>query len=104
MEQSSKLRKSEAFEVTQKQQAQLARWNRFLESEAGCYPASLAAICLRMTSQGVYQAAQRGWIVFFQVGRNRWYGKKSVHFYRDSVSRKFPSNRPLPFPGPRKVS
>jgi len=99
---STKLSKIDALQVKAKQAHDLARWERFLESECGCYPASLAAIKLRMTPQGVYQASQRGWLVFFQVGRNRWYGRKSVIFYRDSVSKKFPSCRTQPHDSRKK--
>lgn len=88
--------------VTQKQAMELAAWERFLEVQLGCYPASIAAIKLRMSSQGVYQASERGWLTFFQVGRNRWYGRKDVITYRFEQSRRFRDNRPLPSRVPRK--
>lgn len=85
-----------------KQQRTLAAYDKFLESQGGAYPATLAAWFLRMSPQGVYNAADRGWITFFQVGRNRWYGKKDLVRYRWEVSKKFKDNRPLPSPEPRK--
>jgi len=88
--------------VSQKQAMELAGWERFLDVQLGCYPASIAVIKLRMTPQGVYQASERGWITFFQVGRNRWYGRKDVITYRWEQSRKYRDNRIFPSPRPRK--
>lgn len=90
--------------VKQGQAMDLDRWEKFLEVQCGCYPSTLAAVKLRMSPQGVYQAAERGWITFFQVGRNRWYGRKDVIRYRFEVSKKFRDNRPLPSPGPRNFN
>lgn len=91
-------------EVKQKQAMQVDRWEKFLEAQGGCYPASMAAIKLRMTPQGVYQASERGWITFFQIGRNRWYGMKDVKAYRWNKSARFFDNRILPSPEPRNFS
>jgi len=74
----------------------LASWERFLEVHQGCYPAAIAAIKLRMSPQGVFQASERGWIAFFSVGRNRWYSRRDVIRYRWAGSRKFRDNRPIP--------
>lgn len=83
-------------ELTQKQAHILAAFDRFLEQHQGCYPASIAALKLRMSPQGVYQASQRGWIAFFSVGRDRWYSRKDVISYRWNASRRFKDSRPLP--------
>ena len=66
------------------------------QSPAERKPASIAAIKLRMSPQGVYQAAQRGWIDFFSVGRDRWYSRRDVIAYRYTVARNYRDNRPLP--------
>lgn len=87
--------------MSTKQVHNVARWEKFLELQEGCYPASLAATKLRMTPQGVYQASQRGWITYFQLGRSRLYGKKDVLEYRFKVSRKYKDNRPLPSNAPK---
>lgn len=93
-----------AHKVTQKQAHELDRWERFLEVQRGCYPASIAATKLRISPQGVYQAAERGWITFFQVGRNRWYGRSDVIKYRWERSRRFRDNRLLASKSPRDAS
>jgi hypothetical protein len=90
--------------VTQKQAIALDRWERFLIQEGGCYPASLAAVKLRMTPQGVYQASERGWINFFSNGRDRWYGMKSVIAYRFSRSTRFADTRPQPAREPKNFA
>lgn len=94
----------EKHEVTAKKAMHLARWEKFLEVQLGCYPASIAAIKLRMTPQGVYQASERGWLTFFQVGRNRWYGRRDVIAYRWERSRRFRDNRPLAASKPKNFS
>jgi hypothetical protein len=71
-------------EVTQKEANNLLRWERFLEAQGGVYPSTLAAIKLRMTTAGVYQAGERGWLAFFQIGRDRWYGRKDIARYFDA--------------------
>jgi hypothetical protein len=48
----------------------------------------MAADYLNMTPQGVHQASERGWIAYFQHGRNRLYSYKDVLRYRWQ-SRKF---------------
>jgi hypothetical protein len=61
-------------------------------------PVWLASDYLNMTPQGVHQASERGWIAYFQHGRNRLYS------YRDVIrcrwrSRKFKDNAPpVPYP------
>lgn len=77
------------FKVTPKQALAADRWERFLEVQLGAYPASIAATKLRMSPQGVYQASERGHIIFFQVGRVRWYGRRDVLFYKETRSRRF---------------
>lgn len=91
-------------QITDKQLRQLAAWERFLEVQIGAYPSTIAAIKLGMTTTGVYNAGERGWLAFFQVGRSRWYGRRDVIDYRHSVSRKFRDNRPSPAPRPKDFS
>lgn len=67
--------------ITDKEAKMLARWDRFCTEQSGVYPATIAAVKLRMTTQGVFQAAERGWIAFFQIGRDRWYSRKDVSRY-----------------------
>ena len=77
----------------------LTAWNayeRFTERHQGAVPSWLAAEYLRMTPQGVFQAAERGWIAYFQHGRNRLYSRADLVKYRWTVSRKYRDNRPLP--------
>lgn len=90
--------------ISDKQRRMLDRWEKFLEAQCGVYPATLAAVKLGMTTSGVYNAAERGWLTFFQIGRDRWYGKKDVVRYRSEVSRVFRDNRPLPSPSPKNFS
>lgn len=87
--------------VTPTQLRNLAAWERFLEVHLGCYPASIAALKLRMTATGVYNAADRGHIAFFLVGRDRWYSRRDVIRYRWENSRKFRDNRRLSDKGPK---
>ncbi|MEY4569100.1 MAG: hypothetical protein RLZZ398_539 [Verrucomicrobiota bacterium] len=91
-----------ARKITDKQLRQLASWEKFLEVQLGTYPSTVAAIKLGMTTTGVYNAAERGHLTFFQIGRDRWYGRKDVIQYRWSVSRKFRDNRPQPASEPKK--
>lgn len=65
-----------------------------MEHQAGV-PAWLAAQYLRLTPQGLTAAADRGWIAYFQHGRNRMYSLRDVERYRWH-SHKFRDNRPLP--------
>jgi len=51
--------------------------------EGGVMPSTIAAMKLRISTAGLYQAAERGWIKFFKVGRDRWYGRKTVARYRE---------------------
>ncbi len=88
--------------ITDKQLRHLASWEKFLELQLGTYPSTIAAIKLGMTTTGVYNAAERGHLTFFQVGRDRWYGRKDVIQYRWTVSRQFKDNRPQPALEPKK--
>lgn len=69
--------------VTEKELRMLDRWEKFVEAQGGVYPSTLAALKLRMTTAGVYQAGERGWLAFFQIGRDRWYGRRDVCRYND---------------------
>jgi hypothetical protein len=61
-------------------------------------PVWLASDYLNMTPQGVHQASERGWIAYFQHGRNRLYSYRDVIRYRWR-SRKFKDNAPpVPYP------
>lgn len=66
----------------------MARWDRFCTEQSGVYPSSIAAIKLGMSAAGVYQAAERGWIAFFQFGRDRWYSRKDVSRYSEHIAMK----------------
>ena len=68
---------------------------RFCQVHGFAVPSSVAADYLRMSPQGLYQAAERGWIAYFQHGRNRWYSYRDVVRYRWQ-SKKFKDNRPAP--------
>lgn len=69
-------------ELSSKERNQLQAWDRFVLEENGALPATIAAMKLGITTQGLYQAAERGWIKFFKIGRDRWYGRKSVNRYK----------------------
>jgi hypothetical protein len=98
----SKLREERKREVSAKQVFAVDRWEKFLEAQGGCYPATLAAVKLGMTPQGVFQASERGWITFFQLGRKRFYGAKDVILYRCERSRKRGDCALRRSPAPRK--
>jgi len=74
----------------------VAAWDRFVENEKGAYPPRIAALYLRMTVQGVHSAADRGWIRYFMIGKERFYSRRDVVAYRWNVSKKFKDNRLLP--------
>jgi hypothetical protein len=76
------MRKMQKGKLTSKQRNQVQAWDRFCLEENGAIPATIAAWKLGMSSAGLYQAAERGWIKFFKVGRDRWYGAKSISRYR----------------------
>lgn len=67
----------------------------FCDQHLRAVPAWLAADYLQMSPQGLYQAAERGWIAYFQHGRNRVYSWKDVVSYRHR-SKKFADNDPRP--------
>ena len=66
-------------------------FEKFCDKHIRAVPAWLAAEYLKMSPQGLYQAAERGWIAYFQHGRNRIYSWKDVVTYRHH-SRKFKDN------------
>lgn len=66
-------------------------FEKFCDTHLRAVPGWLAADYLKMTPQGLYQAAERGWIAYFQHGRNRIYSWKDVVRYRHH-SRKFKDN------------
>jgi len=74
--------------VTEKELRMLARFERFLEVQSGAYPATIAAMRLKMTTAGVYQAGERGWLGFFQIGRDRWYSRRDVIRYQEHRTQK----------------
>jgi hypothetical protein len=103
-ENSTPLRKTKERPVSQKQAMLLDRFDKFLEKELGCYPASIASIKLRMTSQGVFQASERGWIKYFSIGRNRLYSRRDVVSYRWNISRKYRDTGHFPLGSARDLS
>lgn len=80
----------------QPRQDNWAAFERFCDRHGGAVPSWLAAEYLRMTPAGVFLAARRGWIDFFQHGRNRIYSRHDVIRYRFTVSRKYHDTRPRP--------
>ena len=61
----------------------------FSEDQGGVYPPSLAAHFLRMTSQGVWNASERGRLDFVTWKKTRYYGARSLRDYRQNHSRQF---------------
>jgi hypothetical protein len=86
--QSGNLRKLTPRPIPVKQLYACDRWEKFCVAQCGVYPASLAAVRLGMTPQGVFQASERGWIAFFALGKKRFYGAKDVILYAQERSRK----------------
>jgi len=72
----------------------MAAFERFIEKHGSAVPSWLAADYLKMSPQGLFQAAERGWIGYFQHGRNRLYSYRDVIRYRWQ-SKKFKDNSPL---------
>lgn len=72
--------------LTSKELNTLKAWDNFIYEENGALPATIAALKLGMTTSGLYQAGQRGWIKFFKVGRDRWYGRKTIYRYLEKKS------------------
>lgn len=66
-------------------------FEKFCDAHHRAVPGWLAAEYLKMTPAGLYQAAERGWIAYFQHGRNRLYSWKDIVCYRHR-SRKFADN------------
>ncbi len=69
--------------LTSKELNQLTAWDNFVTDEIGAVPATIAAMKLKMSTSGLYQAGERGWIKFFKVGRDRWYGRKTLYRYAE---------------------
>lgn len=90
--------------LTEKQLIRIDNWRRFQWKQGGIYTPQIAADVLRMTRQGVWKAAQRGWIAFVRDGRQLYYGKKDVENYRWSISRKFKDSRPRPASLPKEFN
>jgi hypothetical protein len=70
-------------------------FERFCHLHCFAVPSFIAAKFLNMSPQGLYQAAERGWIAYFQHGRNRWYSYRDVMRYRWQTKR-FKDNSPPP--------
>jgi len=68
----------------------LELWRVFALDQGEIFPPALAADFLRMTPEGVRSAANRGWIRYIKLGKDRFYGKKSLENYKYSKSRKLP--------------
>ena len=66
-------------------------FEKFCDKHLRAVPGWLAAEYLKMSPQGLYQASERGWIAYFQHGRNRIYSWKDIVNYRHH-SRKFKDN------------
>jgi len=79
--------------LTQSQLDRLELWRVFSLHQGEILPPQLAADFLRMTPEGLRKAAARGWIQYIRIGKNRFYGKKSLETYKFTKSRKFPENQ-----------
>ena len=77
---------------TPTQQAEVRGYERFLDEQNGVYPATYAAQVLRISMQALHMAAKAGHIKYYEVGKKRLYGLKSVRDYRWLKSRKFRDN------------
>ena len=73
----------------------MAAYEKFIQAHTAALPSWLAAEYLKMSPQGLFQASERGWIGYFQHGRNRLYSYKDVIRYRWQ-SKKFKDNSPSP--------
>lgn len=60
----------------------LAAWDRFCEREKGFFPPKIAGLYLGLTPQGLYAAADRGWLRFFKVGSERFYSFTDLIAYK----------------------
>jgi hypothetical protein len=74
----------------------VSAWHRFLLNEGGAYPPKVAGARLKITIQAVYAAADKGWLRYFRIGRERFYSARDVHNYRWSGARKFRDSLPGP--------
>lgn len=74
----------------------VSRWERFCERHGGAMPSLIAAKILRMTPQGVWQASQRGWIAYLDLGGKRYYSPADVRKYRWTRAQHFADNKPYP--------
>lgn len=79
--------------LTQSQLDRLELWRVFSLHQGEILPPQLAADYLRMTAEGLRKAAARGWLQYIRIGRNRFYGKKSLETYKFTKSKKFPENQ-----------
>jgi len=71
------------FQLSSKQRDQLLAWDNFILEENGALPATIAALKLGVSTAALYQSANRGWLKFFRIGRDRWYGRKSILRYSE---------------------
>jgi hypothetical protein len=90
------LGKGKKSKGSRKQADDVAAWERFCEEESGVYPPYMAAAYLKMTIQGVYAAANRGWLRYFVIGRERFYSRRDCVEYRWTVAKSYRDARPLP--------
>lgn len=72
-------------EIKRKERDELLSFEKFAADQGGIYPASLAAVVLRMSCPGVWAAGERGCLAFCQVGRVRYYGRSSVRQYQEET-------------------
>lgn len=79
--------------LTQSELDRLELWRVFTLQQGEILPPQLAADYLRMTPEGLRKAASRGWIRYIRLGRDRFYGKKSLENYKFTKSKKFPENQ-----------
>ena len=49
-------------ELTSKERNQLQAWDLFLADQNGAVPSTIEAMKLGITTSGLYQAGERGWI------------------------------------------
>jgi len=69
-------------------------FERFCETHGKAVPSMLAAEYLQITPQGLYNAADRGWIAYLKIGRDRWYSYNDIIRYRWHGSKKFLDTQP----------
>jgi hypothetical protein len=79
-------------------------WNDFAADHGGIYPARVAAMRLRITTQGVLLAHRAGWIRSFCIGRENFYSQNDVSNYWFEAARSNRNNRAKPRFSGREVS